>query len=209
MENRNFRFEYLKGQWWKKPLSVACYDAELFGHHWHEGPTFLYFLLKKLYYDQNQTELVTPSHYLAGHAKNQEVFPNTSSWGEEGTFKKWMGGNVVWIYRQGHEADREMTRISRTLRTGQGAHHPVAVRLARQAGRELLLAQNSDVPFVISNGHFVDAMRQMTIDNLEHFWRLAGMFWRAADGQNVDEVYLASLEYDHPIFPKLDPTDWA
>lgn len=208
MENRNFRFEYLKGQWWKKPLSVACYDAELFGHHWYEGPLFLYYLLKKLYYDQDQTELVTPSQYLANNPTNQEMIPNTSSWGEEGTFKKWMGGNVVWIYRQGHEADGEMTRISKALRDGHG-RQPVALRLARQAARELLLSQNSDVPFVISNGHFVDRMRQMTIDNLDNFWKLAGQFWRAADGQEVDDVLLRSLEYDHNIFPSIDPTAWA
>ncbi|HEY4000035.1 MAG TPA: hypothetical protein VGO93_14265, partial [Candidatus Xenobia bacterium] len=41
LDNRNFRFSWLHDHWWKKPLSVACYDAELFGHHWYEGPMFL------------------------------------------------------------------------------------------------------------------------------------------------------------------------
>jgi predicted glycosyl hydrolase (DUF1957 family) len=53
MEARNFRFNHIKNWFWKKPLVVAMYDAELFGHHWYEGTDFLYFLLKKLYYNQN------------------------------------------------------------------------------------------------------------------------------------------------------------
>jgi 1,4-alpha-glucan branching enzyme len=64
MESRNFRFEHISHWYWKKPLVVATYDAELFGHHWYEGPKFLYYLFKKMYYDQNQTELTTPSIIL-------------------------------------------------------------------------------------------------------------------------------------------------
>jgi predicted glycosyl hydrolase (DUF1957 family) len=100
-----------------------------------------------------------------------------------------------------------MVRISKAVQDGH--HTGLALRLARQAGRELLLAQNSDVPFVISNGHFVDRMRQMTMDNLNNFWKLAGMFWRAAQGEDVDPVVVTRLEYDHNIFPGLDPTAWA
>ncbi|MHB2017598.1 MAG: 1,4-alpha-glucan branching protein domain-containing protein, partial [Candidatus Xenobia bacterium] len=207
MENRNFRFEYLRGRFFKKPLSVACYDAELFGHHWYEGPLFLYYLLKKLYYDQDQTELCTPSTYLARYRSNQAVFPNTSSWGEEGTFKKWMGGNLVWLYRQGGDAIPEMIRIAHAVK--EKAPSAMALRLAKQADRELLLAMNSDVPFVISNAIFVDRMRQMTIDNLEAFYRLANMFWQALDGHPVDEVFLQTLEYEHAIFPLAEATDWA
>ncbi|RMG29377.1 MAG: DUF1957 domain-containing protein, partial [Methanobacteriota archaeon] len=37
----------------RKPIVVAMYDAELFGHWWYEGPMFIEYLFKKLHYDQD------------------------------------------------------------------------------------------------------------------------------------------------------------
>jgi predicted glycosyl hydrolase (DUF1957 family) len=207
LESRNFRFGYIRQWFWKKPLVSAPYDAELFGHHWYEGIDFIYFLLKKLYHDQNQTELTTPSHYLAEYPTNQEVWPCVSSWGDKSTFDKWMYGSVTWMYRHGHEAVEEMVRMASHARD-QGVSE-MGGRVLAQAARELLLAQNSDVAFVISNGHFVDRMKEMFFTSLENFWRLSTMYWELSAGRDPDEIDLRNMEVGSPVFPEIDPLIFA
>ncbi len=203
MECRNFRFEYIRGWFWKKPLSVATYDAELFGHHWFEGPLFLYFLLKKLYFDQNQTELITPSDYLSRHPTNQEILPPPSSWGDKGTFDKWMYGSVSWMYRHVHEAIEALSELAK-----KAGSDPLLGRLLRQAGREVLWAMNSDVGFVISNGHFVDKMKEFFFESLERFWRLHDLARRRLAGEKIEERELLELEMTRPLFGEMTWEVW-
>lgn len=212
MENRNFRFQYIKNMFWKKPLVVATYDAELFGHHWYEGPRFLYYLFKKLHYDQNQTELTTPMHYLAEYNYNQELFPTVSSWGDKGTFDKWMYGSVAWMYRHMNDACKEMIKLARWGVEKELYNQPKdnpGVRLLSQMARELLLSQNSDAAFNISNGHFIDRMKGMYFQNLNNFWLLANMFIDYMKTGECDEILLRKIERSELIFPVIDPFVWA
>lgn len=199
---RNARFEYLRHTMWKKPIIVAPYDAELFGHHWYEGPRFLYYLFKKLHYDQNQTELITPSAYLAANPTGQDLYCNVSSWGHEGTFVKWMYGATSWMYRHGHEAAARLAELCR-----QGYDNELQRRLLSQAARQLMVATSSDLPFVISNGHFVDRMKEQFCGNLRGFYDLCEDFERLRQGESIDESRLRSLELENCLFPQLDP-DW-
>ncbi len=208
MEARNFRFRYIKNWFWKKPLVVAMYDAELFGHHWFEGTDFLYFLLKKLYYNQNETELVTPSSYLKRYPRNQEVFLNPSSWGDKGTFDKWMYGSVSWMHRHTHEAVRELVAMASDMRD-QARQDEIARRIVAQAGREVLQAMNSDIPFVISNGHFVDRMKEYYFEDLERFWLLASIYWDKDRKSQSNQCRVRNLEMTNPIFPAIDPEIFA
>src|SRR5687768_11368704 len=48
----------------RPPLVVSPYDAELYGHWWSEGPQFIDFFFKKLHFDQNEIEAVTPGDFL-------------------------------------------------------------------------------------------------------------------------------------------------
>ncbi|MBM3255402.1 MAG: DUF1957 domain-containing protein, partial [Candidatus Omnitrophica bacterium] len=65
MFNREKQVEYLYELMQKKPLIVSPYDAELYGHWWYEGPMWLDFLLRKVYFDQKTIRMITPSEYLA------------------------------------------------------------------------------------------------------------------------------------------------
>lgn len=204
MDSRNQRFEWLRHTMWKKPLVVAPYDAELFGHHWYEGPQFLYFLLKKLHYDQNATELTTGAAYLAENATSQEIWPSVSSWGQKASFEKWMHGANAWMYRHAHQAAREMSRM-----VHQGIRDEMDRRVLQQSARQLMLAMSSDLPFVISNGHFIDRMKMLFFDALRGFWELSAMFWRSLDGGTIDVTRLRELELEHNLFPDVDPARFA
>src|ERR1700690_340749 len=74
----------------RPPIAVAPYDAELFGHWWYEGPEFLDYFVRKLYYDQKILTLITPGEYLHRHPTNQVATPGASSWGEEGYWRAWL-----------------------------------------------------------------------------------------------------------------------
>ena len=63
MFNRQHQINYLAGLMDRPPLIVAPYDAELFGHWWYEGPAWLEYLIRKIAFDQNDIELLTPSDY--------------------------------------------------------------------------------------------------------------------------------------------------
>ena len=52
MFNRERQVEHLRANMDRRPIVVAPYDAELFGHWWYEGPMFLELLFRKLHYDQ-------------------------------------------------------------------------------------------------------------------------------------------------------------
>ena len=84
MFNREKQIEHLGSFLGRKPIIVAPYDAELFGHWWFEGISWLNFLIRKINYDQNTIRLITPSSYLKLYPKNQVISPAPSSWGWKG-----------------------------------------------------------------------------------------------------------------------------
>src|SRR5271165_4749279 len=84
--------------------------------------------------------------------------------------------------------------------------HPTAAqgsledRTLRQAGRELMLAQASDWPFIVTNGTTEEYARRRFTDHLNRFHHLLERLERG----EVDERRLEALEYMDAIFPELD-----
>jgi 1,4-alpha-glucan branching enzyme len=109
-------------------LQVAPYDAELFGHWWLEGPTFLEQVLQS-------GLLTTPSAVLAAEPTLQTLQLPFSSWGRAGTAEVWLGPHNAWMWPHLHRAAEEMMQLKGPI--------------ADAALPELLLAQASDWPFLI------------------------------------------------------------
>ncbi|MEM4160521.1 MAG: 1,4-alpha-glucan branching protein domain-containing protein, partial [Thermoplasmata archaeon] len=137
---REKQIEYLASLMDRKPIVVAPYDAELYGHWWCEGIDFLYFLFKKMHYDQQTVKTITPSEYLKEYPENQVVEVNFSSWGWKGYCEVWLNGSNDWIYRHLHKAGERMVELARRFESADGVLH----RALNQCARELLLAQSSD-----------------------------------------------------------------
>ena len=70
-----------------------------------------------------------------------------------------------------------------------------------------MIATSSDLPFVISNGHFVDRMKEQFCGNLRGFYSLTEDYARLRRGENIDEDRLRSLELENPLIPNLKP-EW-
>jgi len=197
MFNREKQVEWLAGIVPdRKPLIVAPYDAELFGHWWFEGPDWLNFLFRKIAYDQQTVKLTTPAEYLAEYPNCQIADPSPSSWGYKGYAEFWLNGTNDWIYRHLHAASDRMVELAHRFPNADG----IVRRALNQAARELLLAQSSDWAFIMKTGSHVEYAVKRTQDHLLRFTKL----FEDIRGNRIDERWLGDIEYADNIFPDID-----
>jgi 1,4-alpha-glucan branching enzyme len=196
MFNREQQVEYLSSFLGRKPIIVSPYDAELFGHWWFEGPQWLDFLIRKVYYDQHTIKLATPSDYLSLYPRNQISTPSLSSWGYKGYNEVWLEGSNDWIYRHLHQAATRMVALTNTFPEATG----LLRRALNQAARELLLAQSSDWAFIMKTGTVVPYAVRRTQRHIGNFIGLDEQI----TGNRIDQQWLRELETKNNIFPDLD-----
>jgi 1,4-alpha-glucan branching enzyme len=197
MFNRTRQIEHLaRSMQGKRPIIVAPYDAELFGHWWFEGPDFLDFLIRKVVYDQKTYRLATPSDYLRENPDNQLATPPMCSWGAGGYNSVWLDGSNDWIYRHLHKATERMIALARDFPDDESVRR----RALNQAARELLLAQASDWAFIMKTGTMVEYAIKRTKEHLLRFNRLHDQIRSG----RLDERWLAFIESRDNVFPELD-----
>ena len=185
----------------RPPVIVSPYDAELFGHWWYEGPEFLDLFFRKAFFDQDVLRCTTPGEYLNENATHQVARPSPSSWGEAGYWKVWLNEKNEWIYPHLHVAQERMTELAVRFGSSSG----VTERALKQAGRELLLAQASDWPFIIRTGTSPDYAAKRLKDHLLRFNALHDQI----NNSLIDERWLREIEWLDRIFPDIDVRYWA
>lgn len=196
MFNREKQAEFLYDFMGRKPMIVAPYDAELFGHWWYEGPEFLNFLIRKIAYDQRTIRLAAPSDYLREYSVNQVSTPSMSSWGWKGYAETWLAGSNDWIYRHLHKASLRMSEMAEHYRN----HNGMVERALNQAARELLLAQSSDWAFIMHTGTVVPYAVKRTREHILNFNEL----YEEITQNRLNEHWLRELEWKNNIFPRMD-----
>ncbi len=185
----------------KAPIILSPYDAELFGHWWYEGIEFLDYFVRKAYYDQKVFNLTTPNEYLRRYPTQQVATPSASSWGEEGYWRVWLNETNEWIYPHLHVAEQRMTQLTQQFSNATG----LTERALKQAGRELLLAQASDWPFILRTGTSPDYAKKRVKDHLLRFLALHEQL----TARKIDETYLSRIEAMDDIFSELNYHYWA
>jgi len=193
---QGLQMKNLAGGMGRKPVVVAPYDAELFGHWWYEGPQWLEHLCRFIGDGRDGVQMITPTACLGDFVDNQVVNLAASSWGEGGYNEVWLNPSNDWIYRHLHRAEATLVDLADLYPAARGN----VQRALNQAARELLLAQSSDWAFIIKTGTAVQYAARRTSDHINRFNRLtAGL----VEGQ-VDENKLAEYEKKDNIFPDLD-----
>ncbi len=185
----------------RPPLIVAPYDAELFGHWWYEGPEFLDYFVRKAHHDQRTFTLTTPHDYLKLQPTQQVAQPAASSWGEEGYWKVWLNERNEWILPHLDVAQIRMAELVRKNPNPIG----LTARALRQAGRELLLAQSSDWPFILRTGTSPEYAKRRVKDHLLRFIALHEQLTQT----RIDEAWLGQIEARDNLFPNVQPRYWA
>ena len=199
--NRERQVSYLASVMDRKPVIVAPFDAELFGHWWFEGPVWLDSLIRKVASGQRKIKLVTLSEYLEEYPTNEVATPCMSSWGDKGFSEVWLNGSNDWIYPHLHWAASAVEAAAR----GHPRANGFKERALNQAVRELLLAQASDWAFMINSGTMVEYASKRTRGHLARLHRLLG----EVESDKIDEAWLSNIERQDNIFPKLSFRSFA
>ncbi len=207
MFNRQKQIEDLASRMDRKPIIVAPYDAELFGHWWFEGPQWIDLLARKIFYDADSVAMITPSEYLKEYPTNQVAMPSLSSWGDKGFSEFWLETSNDWIYPYLHEAGRIMRDLAEKdsdLIQGNFGTKPLKsalrYRALNQAARELLLAESSDWPFIIKAQTMAAYAEKRLKQHLNRFFKISN------DLQNgtINESWLKEIESRDNIFGDIN-----
>jgi len=178
---------------------VVTFDSELFGHWWFEGVDWLAGVLRRLASDGPPT--MTIADRLAADPPTERVDMREGSWGKDTDHSTWLNDQTAWIWQ---ELDRMRERFAELCATiGADELHQ---RAMRQAARELLLAQSSDWPFLVTTGQAADYASERFRSHSMRFHRACEI---ARRGGSEDEVELRSLEHADNVFPDVDPSAFA
>lgn len=180
-------------------LLTVTFDSELFGHWWFEGVDWLGHVLREI--ATGGPTALSVTEYLRRSPASERVDLVEGSWGKNNDHSTWTNERTVWMWtelaRMGHEIHE--------LR-GLGSADALRARAARQAARELLLAQSSDWPFLVTTGQAADYA-------VERFRSHALRFRRSMDiarhGTSADEIELRSLERADNPFPDASADDFS
>jgi 1,4-alpha-glucan branching enzyme len=196
IEARLQQVHHLAGMLGRPPLILMPYDAELFGHWWHEGVAFIDAFLRGVCRRPNDFQLTTPGDYLRGHPTHQVSSPAASSWGEHGYYQVWLNETNHWILPHLDHAQQCMTQLARQFKRPS----VLQKRALNQAARELMLAQASDWPFILRTGTSPGYARQRVEQHLLRFNHLHEQLHT----KQVDAPLLTEWEAEDNLFPNVD-----
>lgn len=189
------------------PCFTAAFDAELFGHWWYEGPRFLDGIIRRCAeraaFDPAAPKPMSAWRYLEQEPRHQLLEPAVSSWGDGGAFRVWVNGENDWLWRLVHDCRERLGRQARRFAVERPG--PLEERALKQATRELLLAQSSDWPFILTMGTQMGYARERPVTHLARAHRLL----HGLETGQIPAEDLAQMEERDGIFPDVDPFAFA
>ena len=209
-DSRCAQINYLADKTKNPPIIVCPYDAELYGHWWYEGPNWLYTLAKKIYYDDCNFALITPSEYIDKYPEMQVATPCRSSWGAKGYSEVWLNPTNDYVHKHLHTAGDRMCEMASEF--PKESKDSMKRRVMNQCARELVLAQSSDWLFIITNGTMVDYAKRRIKQHIGRFTKLYLWMKNDEDLRNEDKLtpdkirFLENIEEKDCIFPEMDYT---
>jgi 1,4-alpha-glucan branching enzyme len=180
---------------------VAPFDAELFGHWWHEGPAFLKDLFRSI--AQSPVQAQTVGAFLRDHPPDKVVALPAGSWGAGGDFRVWLNDEMKWVWEACYRAE---DRLLGNLERLRWKDDPAVREALTAAARELLLLQASDWAFVIHTRGAVDYGYRRLCEHLARFDRASTIAEARSRGESDTPIGLHELEdmaLHDPVFPDL------
>ncbi len=182
----------------RPPLITAPFDAELFGHWWYEGPSWVERVARKL--AGSELAMVTPSGYLRQYPQAERAALSMSSWGRGGYADVWLNERNGWIYPHLHRLEERLVNaVRRAERQSQPARKALTERALRQLAREVMLAEASDWAFMIT----METTEAYGVGRLSEHLKNAERLAEQIEAERVSAEWLAELERSTPIFPDL------
>ena len=174
-------------------VTVAPFDAELFGHWWREGPLFLDAMIRRT---DHRFIWATGSDLLQQQEPVETIAPAVSTWGEHSDASVWLSSETAWIWPPILDAVEALARTSEKAMRGR----PLIKRAHAQLAREVFLATSSDWPFLIRLKTASSYASERVRTHLHRCDQLVKMLEK---GQ-IDPRRLEEWEQLNPIFPWMD-----
>lgn len=197
-------YQYYSG---RQGVCVASFDAELFGHWWFEGIQFLRDVIMHLNHVP-EVKLKTAEEALYQHQPDKACRLPEGSWGKGGDHRVWMNDRVRWMWEIEYRAEGRMLKLLYELPWRTNGE---VKRMLERAGRQLLLLQASDWPFVVDSQGAVDYGIQRFAGHATNFDRATTMAEEVAGGQPLSDlraVELREMDAHDNIFPEIDLEWW-
>jgi 1,4-alpha-glucan branching enzyme len=184
----------------RDPLLAVTFDSELFGHWWFEGVDWLGVVLREL--TASEIRVATAVEYLDREPPKERIALSEGSWGKNNDHSTWLNEGTAWMWDELARLAGEMDG----LRASPPRNDPFRERASRQAVRELLLAQSSDWPFLVTTGQAADYAVERFRSHVHRFHRAVAL---ARNGDATDdETELRSLEHADNPFPDAGLKDF-
>ncbi len=181
-----------------KPILIAPFDAELFGHWWYEGPLFIENIIKKAF--KFKIKLTHLRDFLSEKPALQICDPCPSSWGQGGYHNYWLNDKNSWIVPEITKAGSIFVELATIYKDDKSKE-----RILKQACRELLLSESSDWSFILRAGTTTELAKERIDRHLARFWKLINII---KDKEKLDYKFLEVIEDEDKIFPEIDLSDW-
>jgi 1,4-alpha-glucan branching enzyme len=181
---------------------AAPFDTELFGHWWFEGVDFLAALYRNLARGvAGGVSAVTAAEHLDRHAPRVTIELAGGSWGAGGDDGMWLNQGTAWAWERLWRLEERFWHVAPALLSSAAARPALA-----QAARELLLAQGSDWPFIITTGAVADYGGRRFADHAADAELLVGMLEDLSRGAALPPqagLLLAEMERRDALFPEV------
>lgn len=192
----------------RRGIVCAPFDAELFGHWWHEGPAFLLEVARRLAHVDDVT-VCTVAEALEATPADKAVELPEGTWGAGGDHRVWNNSELRFYWEMAYRAEDRFLDLWHRAPWRTDAR---AQELLEEAGRQLLLLQASDWAFVISTGGAVDYGLRRIAEHASHLDDLLNGVEDRIQGLPDDAVVASTLERCRaldPVFPDLSLEWWA
>jgi len=176
-------------------IIAANYDTELFGHWWFEGVEWIKCVLRELA-ASDSVQLTTASDFLDQHPPTTAISLPEGSWGAGGTHFVWDNAETHWMWPVIHECEARMLKAVEKYKAASGGERT----LLNQVGRELLLLQSSDWPFLVTTGQAKEYAIQRFVQHVDRFNALLDSLDRGAPDLDLT----AELWEKDKVFPEID-----
>lgn len=149
-------------------IVTTVLDSVALGLQWYEGTAWLIQTVRLLS-RQPHIRLSTPTDYVSHHPPQSAITLPEGSSGIGGTHAAWANDQTAWVWAALLDAETRMARLAHEHRNSAGDDTRYVLN---QAARELMLAQCSDWPLMITADQDAAYAAQRIASHLNNFNRL-------------------------------------
>lgn len=191
----------------RKTNLTLPFDAELFGHWWFEGVSFLETLIRKAS-ESEKVRLIKASESIEDNYPSEVVRLNEGSWGIDSNHSVWMNDTNKWVWEQIYKCEKRLSDFYAA--NDIDSISTVRSRLLKAAMIQFLLLQSSDWSFLIYHDSSKNYAEHRFHSHVSDFKKLMTILESAEEREFSKEemTYLEECEQRDDLFSELELRMW-